>query len=141
VFLGFLRSGVKSRFEQQFSELADLPADSTRRVVYGMGMEGLACACRDIGFADNVFSLLLWHLHGSGILAMFSLNPKHKEALSYYQSIDADQADSDNAIATRCSARQSSRLTADHTDAPFAQIGVVACTSGIASNNGLTLSI
>jgi hypothetical protein len=59
-----------------------------------MGMEGLACACRDIGFAENVFSRLLWHLHGSGTLAMFSLNPKHKEALSYYQSIDASQADS-----------------------------------------------
>lgn len=94
VLLGFLRSGVKRRFEQQFSELAELPADSTRRVLYGMGMEGLACACREIGFADNVFSRLLWHLHGSGTLAMFSLNPKHKEALSYYQSIDADQADS-----------------------------------------------
>ena len=92
--LGFLRSGVKRRFEQQFSELADLPADSTRRVLYGMGMEGLACACRDIGFADDVFSRLLWHLHGSGTLAMFSLNPKYKEALSYYQSINASQADS-----------------------------------------------
>ncbi len=94
ILLGFLRSGVKRRFEQLFSELADLPADSTRRVLYGMGMKGLACACRDTGFADNVFSRLLWHLHGSGTLAMFSLNPKHKEALSYYQSIDADQADS-----------------------------------------------
>ena len=94
VLLGFLRSGVKRRFEQHFSELAELPADSTRRVLYGMGMEGLAVACRDIGFSDNVFSRLLWHLHGSGTLAMFSLNPKHNEALSYYQSVDSDQADS-----------------------------------------------
>ena len=94
VLLGFLRSGVKRRFEQHFSELAELPADSTRRVLYGMGMEGLAVACRDIGFSDNVFSRLLWHLHGSGTLAMFSLNPKHKKALSYYQSVDSDQADS-----------------------------------------------
>ena len=96
VLLGFLRSGVKRRFEQHFSELAELPADSTRRVLYGMGMEGLAVACRDIGFSDNVFSRLLWHLHGSGTLAMFSLNPKHNEALSYYQSVDSDQADSIN---------------------------------------------
>ncbi len=57
-------------------------------------MKGLACACWDIGFADNVYSRLLWRLHGSGTLAMYSLNPKHKEALSYFQSIDADQADS-----------------------------------------------
>ena len=72
--------------------MVDLSPGATRRMLYGMGMEGLAVACNYIGFKEQVFSRLLWHLHGSGTLAMFRMNPKHKEAMDYYQSIDSGQA-------------------------------------------------
>ena len=94
MLLGFLRSGVKRRFEQQFSEIGRTTSrfNHTRTLRNGDGRP--CCACGTLALRTMCSADCFGTSHGSRTLAMFSLNPKHKEALSYYQSIDADQADS-----------------------------------------------
>lgn len=84
-----LSEGDIFRFEEMFRELTELTSGSVTRVLYDSGAEGLAIACRAIGFDRNEFGEMFCHLHGTRPYDRFRQSKTFQRAVEYFDRMDA----------------------------------------------------
>ena len=92
LLLNLLREEDFRRFETQFGRYAVLPPSAIRRVLYHSGAEGLAIACKAIGFDAMTFSEIFFYLHGGRSNSQFRTSPKYREAMEYFYHVDPIRA-------------------------------------------------
>lgn len=92
VLINLLRGEEFRRFESQFGRFAALPPSAIRRVLYHSGVEGLAIACKALGFDSMTFSELLFHLHGGRSVPKFRTSDKYRAAMEYFHHVDPIRA-------------------------------------------------
>jgi uncharacterized protein (DUF2336 family) len=92
LLIGLLREEDFRRFESQFGRYAALPPSAIRRVLYHSGAEGLAIACKGLGFDSMTFSEIFFYLHGGRSDPRFRTSPKYHAAMEYFYHIDPIRA-------------------------------------------------
>lgn len=92
ILISLLRGEEFRRFESQFGRFAALPPSAIRRVLYHSGVEGLAIACKALGFDSMTFSELLFHLHGGRSIPKFRTSNKYRAAMEYFHHVDPIRA-------------------------------------------------
>ena len=92
LLIGLLREEDFRRFETQFGRYAALPPSAIRRVLYHSGAEGLAIACKGLGFDSMTFSEVFFYLHGGRSDPQFRSSPKYRTAMEYFYHIDPIRA-------------------------------------------------
>lgn len=80
------------RFEDMFQELTGLDTATTTRVLYDMGPEGLAVACRAAGLDTETFSDILCHLQGSLPYTAFRKSPTYVRGMAFFEQTDRENA-------------------------------------------------
>lgn len=80
------------KFEDIFQELTGLDSNTTTRVLYDMGPEGLAVACRAAGLDRDTFSEILCHLKGSRPYESFRKSPAFLRGMNFYDRTDRKNA-------------------------------------------------
>ena len=92
LLIGLLREEDFRRFETQFGRYAALPPSAIRRVLYHAGAEGLAIACKGLGFDSMTFSEIFFYLHGGRSDPRFRTSPKYRAAMEYFYHVDPIRA-------------------------------------------------
>ena len=80
------------KFEDMFQEMTGLDTATTTRVLYDMGPEGLAVACRAAGLDAETFSDIFCHLQGSRPYTAFRKSPIYNRGMKFFERTDRENA-------------------------------------------------
>jgi uncharacterized protein (DUF2336 family) len=80
------------KFEDMFQEMTGLDAATTTRVLYDMGPEGLAVACRAAGLDAEIFDDIFCHLQGSRPYTAFRKSPIYTRGMKFFERTDRQNA-------------------------------------------------